>query len=242
MPPDVRQEKERELAAVRLDIETGVEKKDRSAMIKRYHFVRFLEKQKAEKMLKRLTKEVSTLQEQLSHAVEEDHREKLNHKLMSAQEQAETALIDVKYAQYAPLCEQYISLYPKFQLRRRSRISRGNGNPRSLASEEPDQNEQAMQIKDKDPGSEKSAFTRDQKPALWHEVAKYTRAGTTGQKGLEMLRDRMVGSKQNDAAGARVESGGRSGHSKSAERIKRLSQRGLVTANDEENSDGGFFE
>lgn len=53
LPADVRQEKERELAGYLHDQALGKKGKDRRNMVGKYHFVRFMERRKAERRLKK---------------------------------------------------------------------------------------------------------------------------------------------------------------------------------------------
>ncbi|KAH9222679.1 hypothetical protein DL95DRAFT_325640 [Leptodontidium sp. 2 PMI_412] len=97
-PADKKLEDERALAAYQQELASAEAEKIRQKMIKKYHMVRFFERQKATRQLKKLrkrlleaksTEEVETLKSQM-HIVE----------------------VDLNYTQYCPLSEVYISLYP----------------------------------------------------------------------------------------------------------------------------------
>ncbi|KAH7360774.1 hypothetical protein BKA65DRAFT_493948 [Rhexocercosporidium sp. MPI-PUGE-AT-0058] len=97
-PADKKLEDERALTAYQQELADAEAEKIRQKMIKKYHMVRFFERQKATRQLKKLrkrlletksTEEVETLKAQM-HIVE----------------------VDLNYTQYYPLSEAYISLYP----------------------------------------------------------------------------------------------------------------------------------
>ncbi|PVH87045.1 hypothetical protein DL98DRAFT_556999 [Cadophora sp. DSE1049] len=97
-PADKKLEDERALTAYQQELAGAEAEKIRQKMIKKYHMVRFFERQKATRQLKKLrkrlldaksTEEVETLKAQM-HIVE----------------------VDLNYTQYYPLSEAYVSLYP----------------------------------------------------------------------------------------------------------------------------------
>ncbi|ORY12534.1 hypothetical protein BCR34DRAFT_673360 [Clohesyomyces aquaticus] len=103
MPAHIRRERERELEACEHDLaaKTAIarEAEHRRKMIGKYHQVRFFDRQKATRILKRLKRELSSL--------EDDSKEpELLRKIHNAE-------VDVNYSQYYPLMKAYSSLYPK---------------------------------------------------------------------------------------------------------------------------------
>ncbi|MCJ1389512.1 18S rRNA maturation protein [Xylographa bjoerkii] len=100
LPADVRIEKERALAGYRADLECAQDEKRRADMIKRYHMVRFFERQKATRALKKLQKQPAT-----ATSVPTEQR-----KLQNTIHEAE---VDLNYTMYYPLAEKYQSLYPR---------------------------------------------------------------------------------------------------------------------------------
>ncbi|KAF1985245.1 hypothetical protein K402DRAFT_357762 [Aulographum hederae CBS 113979] len=98
LPADQRVEREREVAALRHEVAVMEVEKSRSDTISRYHMVRFFERQKATRRLKKLAK-------QLEAATEPNERKSL-------ERQVHIAEIDLNYTMYFPLAEAYISLYP----------------------------------------------------------------------------------------------------------------------------------
>ncbi|MCJ1417008.1 18S rRNA maturation protein [Xylographa parallela] len=103
LPADVRIEKERALTGYRADLEGAQNEKRKADMIKRYHMVRFFERQKASRALKKLTKQLDATASETS-----EHR-----MLQTAVHEAE---VDLNYTMYYPLAEKYQSLYPRAEL------------------------------------------------------------------------------------------------------------------------------
>ncbi|KAA8567568.1 hypothetical protein EYC84_008043 [Monilinia fructicola] len=106
--------------------------KIRQKMIKKYHMVRFFERQKATRQLKKLRKRL--LETQSTDEVEQ------------LKEEMHILEVDLNYTQYHPLSETYISLYPpkgseedgeakinktKPPMWKGGREVHGRGNPRS---------------------------------------------------------------------------------------------------------------
>ncbi|TAQ91201.1 hypothetical protein B7494_g457 [Chlorociboria aeruginascens] len=98
LPANVRVEDERALAAYQQDLAAADAEKTRQKMIKRYHMVRFFERQKATRQLKKLRKRI--LETTFSEEVEE------------LKTQMHIAEVDLNYTQFSPLSEPYVSLYP----------------------------------------------------------------------------------------------------------------------------------
>ncbi|KLU87467.1 rRNA-processing protein EFG1 [Magnaporthiopsis poae ATCC 64411] len=98
MPANVQKDLERELVALKQRIQEAQYKRLRSNMIGKYHMVRFFERKKAQRLVKKLQKE-------LDEAKDPDEIAKLQKDLHIAQ-------VDVNYAIYFPFLEQYVSLYP----------------------------------------------------------------------------------------------------------------------------------
>lgn len=99
LPAGVRIEKERALVGYQHDLEQAALKKRKQHMIKKYHMVRFFERKKATRILKRLQKRLS------STVVGTDEYGNLQSDIHSAE-------VDLNYALYHPLDEKYHSLYP----------------------------------------------------------------------------------------------------------------------------------
>lgn len=100
LPADVRVEKERALRTAQYELERAQNAQQRSEMIGRYHKIRFFDRQKASKRLKRARKELNNCEE------DDDNRAEL-------EKRVEDAEVDVNYAQYYPLDRHYVSLFPR---------------------------------------------------------------------------------------------------------------------------------
>ncbi|KAM0131734.1 hypothetical protein ACHAQE_004838 [Botrytis cinerea] len=98
LPADVRVEDERALAAYQQELASAEAEKIRQKMIKKYHMVRFFERQKATRQLKKLRKRL--LDSESTEEVEQ------------LKDEMHILEVDLNYTQYHPLSETYISLYP----------------------------------------------------------------------------------------------------------------------------------
>ncbi|KAF2773113.1 hypothetical protein EJ03DRAFT_154227 [Teratosphaeria nubilosa] len=98
LPADVRIEKERALQSAQHELEREQSAKKRSDMIARYHKIRFFDRRKAERNLKKAKKALSACEDA---AVAE-----------GLEQRAKDAEVDVNYAIYYPLDKSYVSLYP----------------------------------------------------------------------------------------------------------------------------------
>ncbi|KAI9811275.1 MAG: 18S rRNA maturation protein [Thelocarpon impressellum] len=97
MPADVRLNHERALAAYTQELAAADAEKRRQKMIKKYHMVRFFERQKATRLLKKLRKTLAA-----SSSAED--RQALERRVHEAD-------VDLHYALYCPLDEKYTALY-----------------------------------------------------------------------------------------------------------------------------------
>jgi hypothetical protein len=98
IPADVRVQDERALAAYEQELAAAEAEKNRQKMIKKYHMVRFFERQKATRLLKKLRKRL----------IEAESTEEVE----TLKTQMHVAEVDLNYTQFYPLSEPYISLYP----------------------------------------------------------------------------------------------------------------------------------
>lgn len=98
MPADIRQTRERELEALKLELVKMTADKEKQEMIGRYHMVRFFDRKKAERRLKQATKALRACEDS------EEHKK--------LEEDVHIAQIDLNYTQYYPLAQTYSSLYP----------------------------------------------------------------------------------------------------------------------------------
>ena len=98
LPANIQIEKERALQTARHELQQSQDAEKRNKMIARYHKIRFFDRQKATKRLKRAKKELRACEDEAERAA-----------LGKAVDDAE---VDLNYALYFPLDEPYISLFP----------------------------------------------------------------------------------------------------------------------------------
>ncbi|KAJ5834495.1 rRNA-processing protein EFG1 [Penicillium robsamsonii] len=96
---DARILQERALAGYEQDLADETTRRERSSLIKKYHFVRFLDRKTATKELNRLTRREK----------EEDLDSKQKARLAA---KIHTCQVNLNYSIYYPLTEKYISIYP----------------------------------------------------------------------------------------------------------------------------------
>lgn len=99
LPVGVRIEKERALAGYKQDLEQAIRGKQRQHMISKYHKVRFFERQKATRALRKV-------QKQLAHDPDQKNEDQPPTASLHA------AQVDVNYTIYYPLTEKYVGLFP----------------------------------------------------------------------------------------------------------------------------------
>jgi len=103
LPPGVRITKERALASAQHELTESQAADRRSKMIARYHKVRFFDRQKATKRLKKARKA-------LKDCEDVGEREQLG-------KQVDDYELDVHYAMYFPLDVPYVALYPTIRIK-----------------------------------------------------------------------------------------------------------------------------
>ncbi|KAI9846918.1 MAG: 18S rRNA maturation protein [Thelocarpon superellum] len=97
LPADVRVQHERALAEYQQDLQLATDEKRRQKIIRKYHMVRFFERKKAARMLKRLRKRLAA-----SPSTEE---------AAELRQQIHQTNVDFHYAIYSPLDQKYTALY-----------------------------------------------------------------------------------------------------------------------------------
>jgi rRNA-processing protein Efg1 len=203
MPADIRQEKERELQGYVTDQQRSQAKREKNALVSRYHFVRFMERKKASRHLKQLEKkfeitmtgsetadpphtkegsgggpsEEDEAQMQLDETADPglpSSAEKLAQQREQIRRRLHEAKVDLNYTLYAPLDQKYISLYP----------TNAKG-PKARDLEVKDRHDHSPMIDD-----DQAGITRNEtgvKPLLWYEIEKAMTNDT-----LEALRDGKI--------------------------------------------------
>ncbi|KAI9806370.1 MAG: hypothetical protein M1825_006485 [Sarcosagium campestre] len=211
IPANVKQDDERALETYRTRLEVAIFEKRRREMIKKYHMVRFFERQKA-------TRQIKKLQKQLTSAETTEDAQLLNTKLHVAE-------VDLKYAQYCPLDQKYISLY-------------------------------ADRAKQETGGADEDSTYKGDKPPLWAEVERRMEEGTldalrNGDSGsnleftsLNSSRGRSLDKRRKKVSRTKPDPRDSVGSKPTAdgtphERNGQISSR---VGDDDESSDGGFFE
>ncbi|KAI1072800.1 hypothetical protein LB507_002991 [Fusarium sp. FIESC RH6] len=99
LPANVRNDLERELGALKATVDDKSFQKLRSAMISKYHMVRFFERKKASRLARQLRKKIDQ-----TESTETEELEGLKRDLHIAE-------VDEAYTQHFPHAEPYISLY-----------------------------------------------------------------------------------------------------------------------------------
>lgn len=99
LPPKIRIAKERELASAQHELAESQSAEARSKMIARYHKIRFFDRQKATKRLKRAKKAMKEVEGDVE-------------KREAFAREADECEVDVQYAMFYPLETPYVALYP----------------------------------------------------------------------------------------------------------------------------------
>ncbi|QIW95510.1 hypothetical protein AMS68_001028 [Peltaster fructicola] len=102
LPAHIRVSKERELQTAQYELHETQAAEKKSKLIARYHKIRFFDRQKATKRLKKAQKLLGALGDDGSANATLQH-----------QKDVEEAQVDVNYAMYYPLDKPYNSLFPK---------------------------------------------------------------------------------------------------------------------------------
>jgi len=171
LPANVRVNHERELVALRAQLDDNARDARRRRRIKRYHMVRFFERKKAAKLLKRAEKE---REEGKASGAPEEVMKRL-------EEAVERARVDLNYAMYSPLEWKYCALWPKAK---NEDGDQGDANDEHVAeNEEGDKTEK--HVGDVQHSTVDEPVTKGD-PVMWERVRKATEEG---QKALEKLRD-----------------------------------------------------
>ncbi|KAF2502571.1 hypothetical protein BU16DRAFT_554625 [Lophium mytilinum] len=230
MPAGVRIVRERELATCEHDLEektsAAKDSKHRQKLIGRYHQVRFFERQKATRVLKKIRRE-------LEAATNPAEKEEVLRRVHVAE-------VDLNYTMYYPLVRPYSALFPKNQ---------GDG-PTTRSYPTPDVEEDSAGGQDARTFEDrKAAPSTKGDPTMWKAVERAMEEGT-----LDALRNSKPLERVSQATKqlqiAKKESDPRRKHS---QKEKGRDPRGTYTKpgtgrttddliSENEDSDGGFFE
>ncbi|KAL4881152.1 hypothetical protein BJY04DRAFT_190115 [Aspergillus karnatakaensis] len=245
--PDLSADKriiqERALMGYEKELADEEKRRERSNMITKYHFVRFLDRKTATKEVSKLTRKRDDLIESTpeSSKLTAEEEAKKKRKLAKLQARLHIAKVNLNYTIYYPLTEKYISIYAD-----KKKAKRGEGEDQE---EEVEDDEEGA---DKD---EKDSKSNAERKAMWSVVEKCMADGT-----LDLLREgklRSGGEVQSQKAGApastsrpKKESGDKKSSSKEKSKPSKSDARRTKTSKhdpspaneDEGDSDGGFFE
>ncbi|GIJ82837.1 18S rRNA maturation protein [Aspergillus pseudoviridinutans] len=162
LPADARIVQERALAGYEKDLEDELARRHRSQMIKKYHFVRFLDRKAASKDLKRLLRrEQEISNSDLDPATKEE-------KLAALAAKIHAAHVNHNYTIYYPLTQKYVALYAE-QKKQKKESSAQSEKPN-----EPDAKVVSKLIYE----------TTGERPPMWRVVEKCMEDGT-----LDLLRE-----------------------------------------------------
>ncbi|KAF7177505.1 hypothetical protein CNMCM7691_005798 [Aspergillus felis] len=162
LPADARIVQERALAGYEKDLEDELARRHRSQMIKKYHFVRFLDRKAASKDLKRLLRrEQEISNSDLDPATKEE-------KLAALAGKIHAAHVNHNYTIYYPLTQKYVALYAEDKKKKKES---------SAQSEKPNE-------PDAEVASKLIYETTGERPPIWRVVEKCMEDGT-----LDLLRE-----------------------------------------------------
>ena len=236
LPGLIRQERERELASLLLEQQKAQIAQESRKNLERYHFVRFLERKKAERNFKQLN------QRKTSPNYQSESQQSELDKLMHIAE------VDINYTKYVPLGDKYISLFPQDEKDKKRDKMQINRTEFDVLDKE--QQEEVRKLNDQLSNIIRTAT--GSKPPMWYEVEK---AMEQGQAQLEALRDGKLTSgkqlkKDLAALGGKEDAAMRTANGQPLEEAKPewLDDDGVIdpadldSDQDEAMSDGGFFE
>jgi len=171
LPANVRVDREREVVALRARLADTVQEARRRRRIARYHMVRFFERKKAARVLRRAERE---REEARAGGAEEVVLRRL-------EERVRRARVDFNYAVYSPLEWKYCALWPK--------AKKEDGDEAEGKDEYGAEDEEVCNMEE-DVGDEQHSAVSEPAtrgdPVMWERVRKATEEG---QKALEALRD-----------------------------------------------------
>lgn len=238
MPMKVRQDKERELAALLLDQQKAQLAQAARKNLQRYHFVRFVERQKATRILKKLLERRVAGQDR-----DEIYKEKLEKLIHDAE-------VDLNYTKYAPLGDKYISLFVQEDAEKEKGRNKPDMNKKEYAILDPEQKEELRTFQDELSNVARTAAGT--KPPMWYEVEKCM---VEGEAKLEALREGKLNTanklkKELATVGGKEDATARNAKELPDEEARPswLDDDGIIdpadldSDQDDDMSDGGFFE
>jgi rRNA-processing protein Efg1 len=187
LPPNIKIEKEREIAGLLFDQQKDKLAKETAQMITKYHKIRFFERRKAERNLRRLTKQrdvVENTQKSLDEhrngigGYSEDRQEASASKtereaqLKPIDQQIREARIDLSYTLYSPLTEKYISLFAEGPKAATPRSKEPETQLMKVQDQKQLSTQQSQELESQEEDNNSPMNTSDYstKPPMWHEV------------------------------------------------------------------------
>ncbi|KAG6980968.1 rRNA-processing protein efg1 [Fusarium oxysporum f. sp. conglutinans] len=225
LPANVRNDLERELGALKATVSDKSFQKLRSAMISKYHMVRFFERKKASRLAKQLRKKIEE-----TESTETDEIEALKRDLHVAE-------VDEAYTQHFPHAEPYISLYTS---------------AKSEKEEEDKDDDKLDYTPLKHRGDEgwppRAAKFRERRPTELTQEAQSERRQkkpkATTTNGALKAQPKPQATKEKPAPFAKVK--GKAAAAPKNRRERRLQERQaaqpVVKSDDDDSDEGGFFE
>ncbi|KAL4906607.1 hypothetical protein BDW74DRAFT_135549 [Aspergillus multicolor] len=239
IPADKRIIQERALAGYEKELADEERRRERSRMIKKYHFVRFLDRKTATKEVNKITRKRDELAKDtdIDEATKKKKLEKLDARL-------HTAKVNLNYTVYYPLTEKYISIYAE---KKKGQTGQDEDVDVDLEEETAQQEETV------------SAATAAEKKAMLQTIEKCMEDGT-----LDLLREGKLSSnaeseteaetktetksksksKSKDTGDKKIKEKAKVKSSKSDVRKGKSAKHALSAPAEEsgDESDGGFFE
>ncbi|KAL4873317.1 hypothetical protein BDV12DRAFT_160828 [Aspergillus spectabilis] len=176
LPADKRIIQERALKGYEKELGDEEKRRERSKMIKKYHFVRFLDRKTATKEINKLTRKRDDLIESTPLSTEMDTLEesKKKKKLAKLQARLHVAKVNLNYTIYYPLTEKYISIYAE---------KKKKGQDGENEEEEGDEDEEPEEKEEAGKGKKELSVIAERK-AMWSVVERCMEDGT-----LDLLRE-----------------------------------------------------
>ncbi|KAL4925609.1 Efg1 domain-containing protein [Aspergillus undulatus] len=194
LPADKRIIQERALAGYEKELADEERRRERSRMIKKYHFVRFLDRKTATKEVTKLTKKHAELS--ADETLDDQTKQR---KLAKLDAHLHTAKVNLNYTIYYPLTEKYVSIYAE---KKKGGGSRGHIDGTEDSDDETQTRNQAKNASGRRPSASSSTNASTTpgsgSQAMWLAVQKCMEEGTLDllREGKLNLGDKETGSKK----------------------------------------------
>ncbi|KAL4962322.1 Efg1 domain-containing protein [Aspergillus stella-maris] len=174
LPADKRIIQERALKGYEKELADEEKRRDRSRMIKKYHFVRFLDRKTATKEVTRLTKKLNELSSSSTDdpSLSDEAKRK---KLVKLESRLHNAKVNLNYTIYYPLTEKYVSLYAE------KKQAGKDGKDAAAESDDEDEIENAQKGGRRSSTASTAPVTVLGSQAMWQAVQRCMEEGTLNQ-------------------------------------------------------------